>query len=147
MHRVELRPSEAAQEAENSIAELARLGSSDVLWRRPLSRASVAELVARTFEERSSGMLVDAAYEATKGNPFLLHELMSEVRAAEVDVRSASGVERIAGLAPRRVSESVLGRAQRIGEDAVRLTRSGCAGRGRPPRRCGCTGGRRPGPR
>ena len=49
-------------------------------------------------------------------------QLLREIEAAHIDPRCAGSAGQVAGLGSRRVSESVLGRIQKLGEEAVRLT-------------------------
>ncbi len=88
-----------------------------------LSRRAVGDLVGRLGEGMPAASFVDACYEATRGNPFLLHELLVEIEAAGL-VPSDAGAREITGLGSGRVAEGALARVRRLGEDAVRLTRS-----------------------
>jgi DNA-binding CsgD family transcriptional regulator len=81
----------------------------------PLGEASVRELVVRALPDADPPLQV-ACYEATGGNPFLLHELLATAR--EQEAISAPGV---ATLHPEAINNSILVRLGRLGEDASRL--------------------------
>lgn len=118
------RQSEPGVDVSGLIFELSRLERADVLAPQPLSRDAVKLLVGNAFASTPKPVFVDACYEATKGNPFLLHELLRELEAARIDLQSGRGAECIARLGSTRVSESVFSRVRKLGDDAVRLTRA-----------------------
>lgn len=117
------RPSEPGTDAPARIAELTRAESVDVLVPQPLSGPAVGGLLAGALGATPDEAFTDACREATGGNPFLLHELLVELRVAGVTPEGARAGE-VGRLGSRRVSEGVLTRVRRIGEDALRLTSS-----------------------
>lgn len=103
------------------IAELARVESAQTLTLRPFSATAIASLVAHAVGTTPAPEFARACHEATRGNPFLLHELLLEIASQRIATTEAS-VARIAGLGSTRVSDTVLARVERLGEPATRLT-------------------------
>ncbi|MER5519896.1 AAA family ATPase [Streptomyces sp. NPDC002763] len=89
----------------------------------PLSDVAVAELVRRRLSPAADDLFCRACALATGGNPFLLTEVLSGLRADGVRPVAAEA-HRITGLTPATVSRSVLARLARHGPDAVRLGRA-----------------------
>lgn len=108
-----------------------------ILRPRPMSRSAVDGLVRTGLGETATAALCRACWEATGGNPFLLTELLGELRrdgrpAAEIDPAGVGmlGPERIAGAVLLRIGgrhplAPALARSVAIlGEQA---TAAGCA--------------------
>jgi DNA-binding CsgD family transcriptional regulator len=94
--------------------------AAEVLRPAALSRAAVASLVRDRLGEDAPPELCDACHESSRGNPFLLGELLLELGqdrggASEVDP------EAVRRLGPRRIAKSVLLRVGRLGPDARAL--------------------------
>src|SRR4051794_27598850 len=94
-----------------------------VLRPAPLSEQAVVELVAAELGESAHPAFCAACREATGGNPFLLRELLRELRADDV-VPSEEGVPVVRQLAPPTVARAVLLRLARLGEHAAALARA-----------------------
>jgi DNA-binding NarL/FixJ family response regulator len=77
-----------------------------VLRPAPLSAASVETLVRDTAGSEAEEDFAAACLEATRGNPFLLSELLREVRARRISP-TAEAARRVGSLAPGGVSAAV----------------------------------------
>lgn len=88
-----------------------------------LGDAAVTSLVRVALGSEAGADLCHACAEATGGNPFLLSELLGELRRA---ARSAEDIdpERVRRLAPERIAAAVLLRVGRLDWDAPALARS-----------------------
>ncbi len=78
-----------------------------VLRPAPLSRQAVGGWVSDELGQPANAEFVAACQRATGGNPFLVSELLREVRAEGL-APNADGVEQLRGLSPRGVATSVL---------------------------------------
>jgi DNA-binding CsgD family transcriptional regulator len=100
----------------------------------PLGRVSVHAMVSSVLgppEDR----FVDACQTATGGNPFLLRELLADLRDAAIPPL-ASHLDRVEAAAPGNVRRVVLGRLRRLPEGAAALARAAAVlGDGVDPRR------------
>ena len=88
-----------------------------------LSRAAVASIVRGRLGEDAPAELCDACHESSRGNPFLLGELLLELghdRGAAVELDAAA----VRRLGPRRIAKAVLLRVGRLGPDARALARA-----------------------
>jgi DNA-binding CsgD family transcriptional regulator len=94
-----------------------------VLRPAPLSGDAVAHWVTEALGRPADAEFADACLGATGGNPFLIRELLREVRAEGLEPRAA-GVERLRGLSPRGVATSVLLRLSGLARPASALARS-----------------------
>jgi tetratricopeptide (TPR) repeat protein len=97
--------------------------AAEVLRPAPLSAEAVAGWVRDDLGPGVDEAFAAACHRATAGNPFLLGELVREVRAEGVppDVR---GVERLRGLSPRGITTSVLLRLAGLQPKATALARA-----------------------
>lgn len=88
-----------------------------------LGDAAVTRLVRSALGSEAGAALCHACAEATGGNPFLLSELLGELRR---EARSAEDIdpERVRRLAPERIAAAVLLRVGRLDRDAPALARS-----------------------
>jgi predicted ATPase len=91
-----------------------------VLRPAPLSRHSVESLVRGSVGAAADADFASACLEATRGNPFLLSELLREVRARRL-APTAQEARRVGSLAPGGVSAVVELRLARMPEGAPRL--------------------------
>ena len=113
-------------EDENVSAALERLRADpDVETLRPahLSRGAIAELVEAEFDRPSTEAFLDACAEATGGNPFLVRELLRELRTEGLEPGDATATG-ISSMAPETVSRSVIVRLARLSEPARGLARA-----------------------
>src|SRR6266542_994094 len=97
--------------------------SAVVIRLPPLTRAGVAELVESRLGEAPDPVFVDACARATRGTPFLMHELVEALSEGGVAPRgdAARQVERIGA---RTVGRSIGLRLRRLPEDGARLARA-----------------------
>jgi DNA-binding NarL/FixJ family response regulator len=94
--------------------------AATVLRPAPLSRASVEELVGGSVGANADADFATACLDATRGNPFLLAELLREVRAQRLPP-TADEARRVGSLAPGGVSAIVEMRLARMPEGASQL--------------------------
>jgi DNA-binding CsgD family transcriptional regulator len=87
----------------------------------PLSEAGTATIVRERFGEEVTVAVEEACHEATGGNPFLLAELLVELRAED---GAAPSVDAIAAMGPERIAAGVEERARRLDPAAPELTRA-----------------------
>lgn len=106
-----------------SLDELRNLPMAAVLRPRPLSKAAVACLTRAVLGDRAEEAFCTACYEATRGNPFLLREVLRTLvdQGAEPVAASAS---RIADMGPSAVSRAILSRIGRLSPGTPDLARA-----------------------
>ena len=97
--------------------------AAHVLRPAPLSAGAVADWVSDYLEQRADEEFAAACHRATAGIPFLVGELLREVRAERVSP-DATGVERLRGLSPRAITTSVLLRLAALPAGASALARA-----------------------
>ena len=116
------RPREAGTDAE-LLATVTTDPSAVVIRLPPLTRAGVAELVESRLGEAPDPVFVDACVRATRGTPFLMHELVEALSEGGVAPKgdAARQVERIGA---RTVGRSIGLRLRRLPEDGARLARA-----------------------
>jgi DNA-binding CsgD family transcriptional regulator len=119
---VTLRPTEPEARAELA-ARMRAEPRATVLSPAPLSRTAVADLVRERLGREPAPEFCDACHVATQGNPFLLRELIAELRSdgIEPSTREAPTVSR---LVPDAVARHVLARLLRLPADAQELARA-----------------------
>ena len=113
-------------EPEGAGALLAGLDTSrnaELLTLSPLSECGTGELVRHDLSTEAEPVFCSACHRATAGNPFLLRELVAQLRGDGVEP-SALNAERVGGLRPASVTRSVLARLARVGADATNLARA-----------------------
>ena len=94
--------------------------ASTVVLPQDLSAVAVAHLVRARLGESATAEFCDACRTATGGNPFLVRELLNELRSRSV-VPDNEGAARVASITPVSVSRRVLDRIARLPEDARAL--------------------------
>ena len=97
--------------------------AAQVLRPAALSHTAVMSIVRGRLGEDAPPELCDACHESSRGNPFLLSELLLELeqeRRAAVELDPAV----VRGLGPRRIAKSVLLRVGRLGPDARALAQA-----------------------
>jgi DNA-binding CsgD family transcriptional regulator/tetratricopeptide (TPR) repeat protein len=118
---VAFRPNEPGTDA-SAVAQLEQDAVVGILRPRGLSEDAVGVLIDNDLGWKPEDSLRRATFEATGGNPFLVTEVLAELRAdGIVQSRAASTVEE---LGPERVARSVNARLSRLGEDASALARA-----------------------
>ena len=125
-----VRPADPAS-GEDPLRAIALDPATTVLDLDPLSPGAVAQTVAARLGAQAGERLGAACHRATRGNPFLLGEVLRELERRGPGLASP---ETIAELAPDRVAAAVLARLERIGEPAPALARAvaGSGTRARP---------------
>jgi DNA-binding CsgD family transcriptional regulator len=119
---VAVRTGEPASDA-GLLEKLSSDPAAVVLRPGPLSRDSVAELVRRDLAGDASSRFCTACEEASGGNPFMLGELLRELRA-DRSVGADADAPEVRKLAPQSIQRSVLARLARLTEDARGLARA-----------------------
>lgn len=119
---VAARPSDPGPESE-LLAELIADPAARVLRPRALSREAVTELVRGSLSAQAHDEFCAACHEASRGNPFLVRELMVEL-GAERSLGAAADAARVSQIAPATIQRAVLVRIARLPEPAVRLARA-----------------------
>jgi len=105
------------------LAALAAEPPAEVLVLAPLSKHAVAELIRLAFGTDVEPAFAAACYEVTGGVPFLVRELLRAIAEAGIEP-AAAAASRVAGLAPRAVSHSVVHRLSRLSASARELARA-----------------------
>ena len=97
--------------------------SAEIVRLLPLSRAGVLDFVEEALGAPPEPEFVDACLRATRGTPFMLHELAGALRDEGVKptAESATHVDRIGA---HTIGRSLSLRLSRLSEPAVRLARS-----------------------
>jgi DNA-binding CsgD family transcriptional regulator len=96
---------------------------ADVVRLAPLSADGVAALVARRIGGDVAPAFAQACHEATGGTPFLVGELVDELRERGV-APTVAAAQRLEGLGAATIGRWMLVRLGRLGEDAGRLARA-----------------------
>lgn len=102
---------------------LARIGTetnSQAIRPSPLTAAAVARLVEGHLEGPADMEFVRACYDATGGNPFLVHHLLASLREAGA-VSSAAFAPSVFTTAPDTVARTTRTRLASLPEEATRL--------------------------
>ncbi len=87
----------------------------------PLSERATAELLGRQLDGDPRGDLALACHTASGGNPFLLSELVRELRAEGSAGSDGDAARHIASLAPASIARATLSRLERLGRAATEL--------------------------
>ena len=88
----------------------------------PLSRAATGQVVRARIPD-AADEFADACQRATRGNPFLLHELLGEV-VSDGMCGSASEAPNVLDFGSARVARAVRRRLRSLGDEAVALARA-----------------------
>jgi DNA-binding CsgD family transcriptional regulator len=97
--------------------------STEVLVLAPLSERAVAELVRLGLGAEVESAFARACHEVTGGVPFLVQELVRTIAEEGIEPTTAAA-SRVAALAPRTVSHSVVQRLSRLSSAARELARA-----------------------
>jgi DNA-binding CsgD family transcriptional regulator len=117
-----MRPARSA-DGSPMLAALAADPSAEVLELTPLSQEAVAELMRLAFGADVEPAFAAACHEVTGGVPFLVRELVRAIAEERIEPTSAA-CSRVAGLAPRAVSHSVVQRIRRLSASAREVVRA-----------------------
>ncbi len=112
-----------APAAESLLERLVRERVTRVVRPRALSVAATAAVLALEYRVEVAPEFARACHEATRGNPFYVHELIHALQADGIDP-SAAQVSRVAGQGPAGVARSVLTRIASLPSAAVNVARS-----------------------
>ena len=116
------RPREAGTDAE-LLATVTTDPSAVVIRLPPLTRAGVAELVESRLGEAPDPVFVDACVRATRGTPFLMHELVEALSEGGV-APTGDAARQVERIGARTVGRSIGLRLRRLPENAARLARA-----------------------
>ena len=119
---VAARPAEPGVELD-ALARLTTDAVATVIRPRALSEAAVVALVRAALSPEADDVLCAACHEVTRGNPFMLRELLVELRA-EGSRGAAGDVPLVREMAPSSLGRAVLLRLARLPDPARRLARS-----------------------
>ncbi len=117
-----VRSGEAVGERSDLIAELAAIPGTENLSLGPLS-PSGAERMVRDAYPTAAQEFCTACSDVSGGNPFLLGELLADLRAEEV-VPDASAAQTVGSLAPDGIRRATLIRLGRLGSEVVEVAKS-----------------------
>lgn len=112
-----------AEAGADRLARLEQIAAGGVESLAPLSRRGVRALLTEEFGTAPAERFGGACHAVTGGNPFLLQELIQNLRADGIGPGEA-GAGRVAGLGPRSVARAVALRVARLGPAAGELARA-----------------------
>lgn len=101
--------------------ELGAVASRTVL--RPLSETAVATLVHEELSQSAAPEFCASCAHATGGNPFLLHELLTELRITGFEASSAEAA-RVGRLVPPSVLQAIMARIGRLPAGSIDVARA-----------------------
>lgn len=113
----------AATGAADCLARLEQIAANGVVSPGALSQAAVRALLSGAFGITPAEEFVAACHAVSGGNPFLVRELIEELRADGVEPDEAAA-GRVAGLGPRPVARAVALRVARLGPAAGELAQA-----------------------
>lgn len=116
------RAGEAGAESE-LLGQLSSDPAAQVLRLAPLGGASVAQLVRAELASEAEDAFCAACHEVSGGNPFMLQELLLELRAEESKGTQAEAAL-VRELAPASIQRAVLARLARLPDESRRLARA-----------------------
>jgi DNA-binding CsgD family transcriptional regulator len=103
--------------------EIASAPTARVLHPRPLGQTAVAAVVEGRLGRDADPAFIEACLVATGGNPFLLGELLDELRRDEIDP-IAQNAPLVAGVSPQSVARALRTRLRRLSPGARAFARS-----------------------
>src|SRR5258708_14285035 len=109
--------------AADCLARLEQAAAGSVVFPGALSREAVHALLSETSGTPPGERFGAACHAVTGGNPFLVRELIQNLRAGGIDPGEAA-VDRVAGLGPQSVARSLALRLARLGPAARGLARA-----------------------
>jgi DNA-binding CsgD family transcriptional regulator len=105
------------------LVQTAMDSGGEVLELVALSRGAVSDLLECSLDEPADPVFGEAFQDATRGNPFLVHELLRTIRRERVPL-DAQGAQRLEKLGSDRIGRAVLTRLHRLSPAAVDLARA-----------------------
>jgi predicted ATPase len=102
------------------LVQMSALPGLELLRPAPLDEPHVARVIRARGLRQADAAFVAACYQASRGNPFLLGELLASL-IAEGASGSTQDADRVATLTPEGVVRWVLARLRALGEEAERL--------------------------
>jgi DNA-binding CsgD family transcriptional regulator len=116
------RPTEPSAHVE-LIAAIESDPAAEVVRPAALSDAAVAVLVKSALGPDSAGEFCEACHQASGGNPFVLHDLLSELRIEGIAPTTSAAAD-VVNVTPKTVSRTVLLRLARLPREALRLAQA-----------------------
>jgi DNA-binding CsgD family transcriptional regulator len=89
----------------------------------PLTETAVASVLTADLARPPDPVFTEACWKATGGNPFLVRELATALRADAISP-DAEAAPRLASTGPQAIARAILGRLGRLSPDAVELARA-----------------------
>ena len=117
-----LRTGEPGSQRE-AVEALAHGEATDSMPLEPLSAPAVAELVQSAYDDDADDAFCAACHAASAGNPFFLGEILTALRAEQVEADSAAA-DRVTRMTPPGVARSVHARLERLDGHAQPLARA-----------------------
>jgi len=119
---VTARPAEGTVE-EDILVRLATDPRATVLAPSPLSEGAVASLLGAELGQEPEAAFVGACRISTGGTPFLVRELIRELRERRLSPRAVHSAE-VIDLGPRSVARAIVARIQRLSPRALALAQA-----------------------
>jgi DNA-binding CsgD family transcriptional regulator len=116
------RPTEPGPHGE-VLAAISSDPAAEIVRPAPLTNAAVATLVRSVLGTQADEEFCDACHHATSGNPFVLRDLLNELRVEGIAPTAAAAAD-VAGVTPKTVSRTVLLRLARLPQDALALAQA-----------------------
>jgi DNA-binding CsgD family transcriptional regulator len=116
------RPTEPSAHGE-LIAAISSDPAAEVVRPAPLSDEAVAVLVKSALGSHAEDAFCKACHHASSGNPFVLHDLLSELRIEGIAPTAAAAAD-VAEVTPKTVSRTVLLRLARLSPEALSLAQA-----------------------
>ena len=116
------RTDEATDDA-GAIEAIRREPACAVIDLQPLSPAAVAQLLDASYDERVAEEFASACHATTRGNPFLVRELVLTLQDQGLGPE-AEHAERVDMVRPARIADVVRARLERLPAAAIELARA-----------------------
>jgi DNA-binding CsgD family transcriptional regulator len=97
--------------------------AAEVVRPAALTDTAVSTLVKSVLGSHADDQFCRACHHASGGNPFVLHDLLSELRIEGI-VPTAAAAADVAGVTPKTVSRTVLLRVARLSQEALSLAQA-----------------------
>jgi DNA-binding CsgD family transcriptional regulator len=113
----------AARPHDGTLSELSAEPRARVLRPAALSRHAVGEWLSDSLDQPAEDGFVAACHATTQGNPFMVAELVRELRSEGLEPRD-DAIDRLRGVSPRAVRAAVLRRLSGLSADAGEVART-----------------------